>query len=121
MSNSGSKVLGYIAMIAGTTRAVSSQGSVVVAGSEKQLREYIAIFASDRAAKYHITKARYGPVIQAIKLGHAYSFDQDGFSRLRPLAQAEGINLPDFTPANQDQLESAIPLMRVQSQPKMTH
>lgn len=78
------------------------------------MQDYIAAVRSDPKAKYRIIKARYGHVVQAMKLGGAYSFDREAFSRLAPLAQQDGIDLVDFTPDAQTRQEApVIPLMRL--------
>jgi hypothetical protein len=49
-----------------------------------------------------------------MKLGGAYSFDREAFSRLAPLVQQEGMDLVDFTPDAQTKEEGkGIPLMRL--------
>lgn len=69
------------------------------------MQNYIAAMSSDHKAKYRIIKARYGHVVQAMKLGGAYSFDWEAFSRLATLAQQDGIDLVDFRPAAQTKQE----------------
>ncbi|TRZ51445.1 hypothetical protein D4S03_05140 [bacterium] len=114
MSDRDSKVLGFVASIPGTINMFCDGDSCVVAGSEKQMQDYIAAMSSDPKVKYRITKARYGHVVQAMKLGGAYSFDRESFSRLAPLVQQEGIDLVDFTPDAQTKEEGqGIPLMRL--------
>ncbi len=114
MSDRDSKVLGFAASIPGTINMFCDGDSCIVAGSEKRMQDYIAAVRSDPKAKYRIIKARYGHVVQAMKLGGAYSFDREAFSRLAPLAQQDGIDLVDFTPDRQTEQEgTAIPLMRL--------
>ena len=114
MSDRDSKVLGVVAFIPGTINMLCDGDSCIVAGSEKQMQDYIAAMSFGPKAKYRITKARYGQVVQAIRLGGAYSFDREAFSRLAPLAQQDGIDLVDFTPDAQTKQEgSGIPLMRL--------
>ena len=115
MGDRDTKVLGYVAVRPGTINVLCDGDSCIVAGSEKQMREYIAAFSADRDAAYRISKARYGHVLQAMKLGGAYSFDRESFSRFCPLAQADGLDIVDFTQNNQERPDGpAIPLMRVQ-------
>lgn len=114
MSGRDSKVLGFVASIPGTINMLCDDNSCIVAGSEKRIQDYIAAMSSDPKAKYRITKARYGHVVQAMKLGGTYSFDREAFSRLAPLAQQDGIDLVDFTPdAQTKQKGRGIPLMRL--------
>ena len=114
MSDKDSKVVGFVTSIPGTINMFCDGDSCIVAGSEKRMQDYLAAVSSDLKAKYRITKARYGHVVQAMKLGGAYSFDQEAFSRLAPLAQQDGIDLVDFTPDAQTKPEGpGIPLMRL--------
>lgn len=114
MSYRDSKVLGFVASIPGTINMFCDGDSCIVAGSEKRMQDYIAAMSSDPKAKHRITKAHYGHVVQAMKLGGAYSFDREAFSRLAPLARQDGIDLVDFTPAAQTKREGpGVPLMRV--------
>ena len=119
MSDRESKVLGYIAMVPGTINVICDGKSCVVAGSEKLMQRYISVFSSDRDLHYEIKKARYGQVIQAMKLGGVYSFDEESYSRFFPLAQEEGIRLVDFTPDSRCKPDgSAIHLMQVRWIPR---
>ena len=114
MSDRDSKVLGFVASIPGTINMFCDGDSCIVAGSETQMQNYIAVMNSNHKAKYRIIKVRYGQVVQAMKLGGAYSFDREAFSRLAPLAQQDGIDLVDFTPDAQTRQEGpVIPFMRL--------
>jgi hypothetical protein len=115
MSDKATKVLGFIAVVPGTINVLCDGDSCAVMGSEKALKHYIAISADEPDIKYRITKARYGHVLRAMKMGGAYSFDRESFSRFCPLAREDGIDVVDFTPENQrKQQGTGIPLMRVQ-------
>jgi hypothetical protein len=49
-----------------------------------------------------------------MKLGGAYSFDREAFSRLAVLTKQDGIDLVDFTPAAQTKQEGpGVQLMRL--------
>jgi hypothetical protein len=115
MSGKDTKVLGYVAVKPGTINVLCDGDACIVAGSEKKMNEYIKTLSVDRNAKYQISKARYGHVLKAMKLGGVYSFDQESYSRFYPLACEDGIELVDFTPDNQERPNgTAISLMRVQ-------
>ncbi len=115
MGSKDTKVLGYIAVQPGTINVLCDGDSCIIAGSERQMIEYIRAFAANPKAVYHISKARYGHVLQAMKMGGAYSFDRESFSRFSPLAHEDGIEIVDFTPDIQHRPDGpAISLMRVQ-------
>ena len=114
MGDKSTKVLGYVAVVPGTINVLCDGDSCIVAGSEKLMRDYIASFCRARTAEYHVRKARYGHVLQSMKLGAAYSFDAESFSRFSPLAREDGIEPVDYTPANRGRPDGpAIFLMRV--------
>ena len=114
MRNKDTKVLGYIAVQSGTINVLCDGDSCIVAGSEKLMKEYIAALSVDSNVTYRISKARYGHVTQAMKLGGAYSFDHESFLRFCPLACEDGIGLKNFIPDNQGKPDCpAIQLMRV--------
>lgn len=115
MGDRDTRVLGYVAVQPGTINVFCDGDSCIVAGSERQMREYIAALSADRDTPYRISKARYGHVLRALKLGGAYSFDRESFSRFCSLARADGLDIVDFTPNHQERRDGpAIPLMRVQ-------
>jgi hypothetical protein len=115
MSEKDTKVLGYIAVQPGTINVLCDGDSCIVAGSEQKMRECIEAFSVDRHASHRISKARYGHVLRAMKLGAAYSFDQQSFSRFCPLARKDGIEVVEFIPDNRGRPDGpAILLMRVQ-------
>ena len=115
MSNSHTKVLGYIATLPGKIDLLCDGDSCIIAGSEKTMKEYIANFSNQTGLKYSISKARYGRVLQAMKLGAAYSFDHESYLRFCPLATEDGMDFVDFTPEDKARPAGlAVSLMRVQ-------
>ena len=114
MGDKETKVLGYVAVKSGTPDALCDGDSCIVAGSERKMNDYIRTFAHNPHGKYQITKARYGHVLMAMKLGGVYSFDEESYARFRPLAREDGMELVDFTPEKQRKPDGpAISLMRV--------
>lgn len=115
MSGRDTKVLGFVALKPGTPNVVCDGDSCIVAGSEKRMNEYIKAFSNNPDTKYQTSKARYGHVLKVIKLGGAYSFDEESYSRFCPLAREDGMELVAFTPKNDKRADGpSISLMRVQ-------
>ena len=115
MSDKATKVLGFVAIQPGTINVLCDGDSCIVASSEERMKQYIATISTDPQKEYRISKARYGRVLQAMRLGGAYSFDKESFSRFCPLARGDGIDIIDFKPQNRGRPDGpAIPLMRVQ-------
>ena len=115
MSDRDTKVLGYVAVKTGTYDVVCDGDSCIVAGSEKKMNEYIKTFSNNLNTSYQISKARYGHILKVMRLGGAYSFDEESHSRFYPLACKDGMELVDFTPKNHEKPDGpSISLMRVQ-------
>ncbi len=115
MSDKDTKVLGYVARKPGTLNTLCDGDSCIVAGSENKMKEYIRTVSRNPDGNYEITKARYGHVLMAMKLGGAYSFDNESYERFRPLAIQDGMETVDFTPKKQKKPDGpAISLMRVE-------
>ena len=114
MSDRDTKVLGYVALKPGTPDVVCDGDSCIVAGSEKKMNEYIKGFSNNPDTNYQISKARYGHVLKGIKLGGAYSFDEESYSRFCLLAREDGMELvaPSMNHKRPD--GPSISLMRVQ-------
>ncbi len=121
MSDRETKVLGFIAAAPGGADVLCDGDSCVVMGSEKSIKQYVEMSdPSSSSTGYRISKARYGHVLKAMKMGGAYSFDREAFSRFCPLAREDGIDVVDFASKEQGRQEDdiGIPLMRVQWIPK---
>lgn len=114
MSDKESKVIGFIAQRKGTVDLLCDGDSAVVAGSEKKIREYISTFMGRSDSNYEIKKARYGHILQCLKLGAAYSFDEESYDRFYPLVIQEGKKLVEFgKDANQATGKTGLHLLRV--------
>lgn len=109
-------MVGYISVAPDRLNVLCDGDSCIVAESSKHMQEYIGKFSSASANHYNITKARYGHVLQALRMGAAYSFDPGAFARFRPLAAKDGLDLSHVStdisawPTG----GSGIPLIRVQ-------
>ena len=93
MSDKESKVMGFVAQRKGTISLLCDGDSAVVAGSEKKIRDYISTSVGHSDSDYEIKKARYGHILQCLKIGAAYSFDEESYDRFYPLAIQEGNKL----------------------------
>ena len=96
-SNSSSKVIGYFAF-ASRTEVFCDGDSCVIAGSEADLLAYMSKL---NPAQRTLKKTRFSEILQGLRLGAAYSFDETAYNRFYPLAKTEGIELgpEDFYPA----------------------
>jgi len=64
LSGNRPDILGYIAKLAGAAELFCHGGAVVVACSEKNLREYIGALSTTSATDYHMVRVRYDLVRQ---------------------------------------------------------
>jgi len=114
MSDKESKVIGFIGQRKGTLDLLCDGDSAIVAGSEKKIREYISTSMGRSTSNYEIKKARYGHILQCLKLGAAYSFDEESYNRLYPLAIQEGRKLVEIgKEANKTTGKTGLHLLRV--------
>ena len=72
----------------------------LIAGSYKRMKDYLAASKSKPPGKVRITKTRFGEIVTGMRMGGAYSFDEESYGRFLPLAQEEGMGFEDvdFTP-----------------------
>ena len=72
----------------------------IIAGSYKTMKRYLAISRDKPPGKVKITKTRFGEILSGLRMGGAYSFDEESYGRFLPLALEEGMELEDldFTP-----------------------
>lgn len=112
MDDRSSKVVGFIAVALKNISVLCSGDSCVVMGSEKAMKDFVATDTVRSDVGYRITKARYGHVLQAMKMGAAYSFTEESFARFCPLAREDGFKIMDFTPETSER--NGVHLMRVQ-------
>ena len=95
---SAGKVIGYLAYIT-KTELICEGDSCIIAGSREKMKSYIRLKNPQMLGTATITKARFGDIKRSLKLGAAYSFDEEAYNRFYPLAGKAGINAgpEDFT------------------------
>ena len=86
-----SKVIGYLACIS-EEEVLCDGDACIIAGSEDSINKYLSHSPRGLPHKLQIKKARFGDIITGIKLGGAYSFDEDSYNRFYPLANKNGYN-----------------------------
>lgn len=92
-------IVGYFA--ATKLGHVACDGSAcIIAGSYKTMKDYLAKAKTKMPGKFKITKTRFGEILSGMRMGGAYSFDEESYVRFLPLAREEGMELDDldFTP-----------------------
>jgi hypothetical protein len=87
-------IIGYFAFT--RNGHVACDGTAcLVAGSYKSMKHFLAKSHPLQAANHKILKTTYGEIRTGMKMGAAYAFDAQSYARLKTLAHADGIDLPD--------------------------
>lgn len=88
------KVIGYFSYT-DSSNALCDGDACIIAGSEELIKSYLQkISKSDK--RDIIKKTRFGEIIDGLKQGAAYAFDEESYSRFLPLAKINGIDrLPE--------------------------
>ena len=96
MKSRHKKVVGYFAVQIGTPNIVCDGDACVIAGSQQALRRYIERLIGQNSVDYQIRKTRYGEILQGMRMGGVYTFDNSAYKKFFPLAKADGIPLTEF-------------------------
>ena len=95
MQNSGSKVVGFFAYRTRAEVVCVERDACLIAGSEEAMREYLRELTGLTPDKFTIRKTRLGEILEGIRVGAAYAFDEEAYSRFLPLARAAGLPAAD--------------------------
>ena len=107
-------VIGYFDFRTGSMNIVCDGDACLVAGSEGALRSYVSKLMGEGVAGYRIKKTRYGEILQGMRLGGVYAFDEGAYNRFLKVAKADGSKMVEFKPGNDPvPHKDAIRLMRV--------
>jgi len=89
-----SKVIGYFAFVP-PSEALCEGDACVIAGSESSIKEYLSSMAPDSTKQFRIKKTRFGEILQGMKRGAPYAFDETSYNRFFPIANKFGFNLKE--------------------------
>jgi hypothetical protein len=89
-----SKVIGYFAYKS-KTEVICDGDACIISGSEQEMKNYIHSVAPESLKKTTIKKTRFGEIVNGIKLGAAYAFDEQSYNHFYPLANKVGFNLKE--------------------------
>ena len=67
----------------------------MIPGSEQDMRNYIKSASPESSNQTTIKKTRFGEIINGIKMGASYAFDEQSYNRFYPLANKIGFNLKE--------------------------
>jgi len=93
-----SKVIGHFAF-SSSMGVICDGDACVISGSEEAMRNYIKSALTESSKGVTIKKTRFGEIIQGMKKGAPYAFDEQSYNRFYLLANKTGFNLKeeDFT------------------------
>lgn len=96
--NNEKKVIGCFAHIGKMDVMCVDVDACLIADSQEKMEEYIKGTEMDegKKRKFQIKKTRFGEIMAGIKLGAAYSFDENAYERFYPLAKENGIELKEW-------------------------
>jgi hypothetical protein len=93
-SNDQTRIIGYFAFFP-PMDVVCDGPACVIAGSEEAMKRYIG---TDRPLSTPtIRKTRFGEILEGMKRGGAYAFDEQSYNRFFPLAVKAGLGLKPET------------------------
>lgn len=87
-----SKVIGYFANLS-PTEVVCDGDACVISGSEEEMIGYLQSISNEAPKQVKVKKTRFVEIIQGMKMGGAYAFDEQSYGRFYPLANKIGFNL----------------------------
>jgi hypothetical protein len=90
--NIDTKVIGYFAKLS-PTEVVCEGDACVIAGSEEEMKNYLKSISANALKQAVIRKTRFSEIMNGIKLGAPYAFDEQAYDRFYPLANKIGFNL----------------------------
>lgn len=90
-SDDDTRVIGYFAFIP-PLDVICDGDACVIAGSEDALRRYIGAQRGSYTLA-RIRKTRFGEILEGMRRGGAYAFDEESYDRFHPLAAKAGLRL----------------------------
>ena len=67
----------------------------IIAGSYKTMKDYLARSKVKPPGKVKILKTRFGEIVSGMRVGGAYSFDEEAYGKFLNLAREEGMRFED--------------------------
>jgi len=102
MADQNRKVIGYFAF-ASPTEVVCTGNACVISGSVRTMKAFVKEIDPKGLQKRTIKKTLFGEILNGLKLGAAYAFDEEAYKKFYPLARKEGLNVAE---ANFEEMKS---------------
>jgi hypothetical protein len=90
MADRNRKVIGYFAF-ASPTEVVCTGNACVISGSVRTMKAFVKEIDPEGLKKRTIKKTLFGEILNGLKLGAAYAFDEESYKKFYPLARKEGL------------------------------
>jgi len=105
MADRNRKVIGYFAFASPTEVVCTGDrgDACVISGSVRTMKAYVKEIGPDELKKRTIKKTLFGEILNGLKLGAAYAFDEESYKKFYSLARKEGLNVAE---ANFDEMKS---------------
>ena len=84
-----SKVIGYFSYV--DKEVFCDNDACIIAGSEELMKSYLQRTASSNKVDI-IKKTRFGEIINGLRQGCAYAFDEEAYNRFLHFAKLNGMN-----------------------------
>jgi len=105
MADRNHKVIGYFAFASPTEVVCTGEAgnACVISGSMTAMKSFLTEFDPDGQKRPTIKKTRFGEILNGLKLGAAYAFDEQSYKNFYPLARREGLPVAE---ANFNEMKS---------------
>jgi hypothetical protein len=90
MGHQDHKVIGYFAYNS-PTEVICTGEACVISGSYSAMQAYLSEINPEGPSTSQIKKTRFGEIVNGLRLGAAYAFDEEAYQRFYPLAKQIGI------------------------------
>jgi hypothetical protein len=91
MARVKSPTIGYFAYFPPMDAICTDVDACVIAGSRGAMEQYLAESHASRASEATVRKTTFKEILDGIKLGAAYAFDEDSYRAFYPLARRAGL------------------------------
>ncbi len=93
MGKRNRKVIGYFAFSSPANVVCTGEAgnACLIAGSVGTMKGYLTEFDPDRSEKHTIKKTTFEEILNGLKMGAAYAFDERSYKIFYPLARKEGL------------------------------
>nr|WDE41613.1 hypothetical protein [uncultured bacterium] len=97
MANPKRKVIGYFAFAPPNEVVCTGQrgDACVISGSLRTMKAYVKEIDPDGFTKRIIKKTLFEEILNGLKLGASYAFDEESYKKFYPLARKEGLQVTE--------------------------